>query len=57
MNSIFSTVLHAPFPLGGDLTAWPATAVSFALAFGGYLLLASIWKAGEAAAEKIRRAA
>jgi NCS1 family nucleobase:cation symporter-1 len=40
MEFIFSTVLHAPFPLGGDLTQLPATAVSFAVAAGLYLATA-----------------
>ncbi len=57
MDFIFSTVLHAPFPLGGDLTRWPATAVSFAAAFGGYLVLASVWNAGRAVSERAGRAA
>jgi NCS1 family nucleobase:cation symporter-1 len=57
MNFVFSTVLHAPFPLGGELTVWPATAVSFAAAFGGYLVLASIWNAGRAVVDRAGRAA
>jgi hypothetical protein len=44
MHFIFSTALHAPFPLGGDETQLPATAVSFAVAGGGYLLLSLPWK-------------
>jgi purine-cytosine permease-like protein len=44
MHVVFSTVLHAPFPLGGDETQLPATAVSFAVAGASYLLLALPWK-------------
>jgi purine-cytosine permease-like protein len=51
MHFIFATVLRAPFPLGGDLTPLPATVVSFAVAAGVYLLLASIWSAGPKARE------
>jgi purine-cytosine permease-like protein len=40
MKFIFATVLHAPFPLGGDLTQIPATVVSFAIAAGLYLAIA-----------------
>lgn len=32
MDFIFASVLHLPFPLGGELTNIPATAVSFAVA-------------------------
>lgn len=32
LKFIFSTALHLPFPLGGALTAWPATIVSAAVA-------------------------
>ncbi|HEU5321231.1 MAG TPA: hypothetical protein VFX28_10535, partial [Methylomirabilota bacterium] len=41
---LFADVLRAPFPLGGDTTALPATAVSFAVAFAAYALLASPWR-------------
>jgi hypothetical protein len=57
MRFIFSTVLHAPFPLGGELTPWPASVVSFVVAAGGYLLAASAWRLGSRASEKLRRAA
>lgn len=40
MHFVFATLLGAPFPLGGDLTQVPATAVSFAAAAGVYLVLA-----------------
>jgi purine-cytosine permease-like protein len=41
MHFVFSTLLRAPFPLGGDLTDVPATAASFAAAAGVYVLLAA----------------
>ena len=56
MHFIFSTVLHAPFPLGGDLTPWPATAVAFAVAYGGYLLVASLWKLARTLSARLREA-
>ncbi len=40
---IFVGIFQAPFPVGGDLTQVPATAISFAVAFGGYLALAWPW--------------
>ncbi len=36
MHFLFATVLRAPFPLGGEETAIPASIVSFAVAFGIY---------------------
>jgi purine-cytosine permease-like protein len=36
MHAIFSTVLHAPFPLDGDVTPIPASVCSFAAAFAFY---------------------
>ncbi|MHB8375862.1 MAG: SLC5/6 family protein [Dehalococcoidia bacterium] len=41
MRFIFSTVLHAPFPLGGELTPIPATVVSAVVAAGLYAVLAA----------------
>ena len=40
MHFVFATLLDAPFPLGGELTRLPATAVSFAVAAGVYVALA-----------------
>ncbi len=57
MDFIFATVLRAPFPLGGELTAWPATLVSFAVAAGAYLFVASAWVSARNLASKLRRAA
>jgi len=56
MNTVFSTVLHLPFPLGGDLTSLPATVIALAVAFGGYIAVAAAWGAGEAAVERLRKA-
>jgi purine-cytosine permease-like protein len=36
MHWLFATVLHAPFPLGGELTPLPATVCSFAAAAAVY---------------------
>ncbi|MDE3097231.1 MAG: hypothetical protein KGK07_14680 [Chloroflexota bacterium] len=41
MRFVFSTVLHAPFPLGGELTPIPATVVSAAVAAALYAVLAA----------------
>lgn len=43
MKVVYVGVLQAPFPLGGELTQMPATAVSLAVAFGGYLLVSWPW--------------
>ena len=40
MHFIFATVLRAPFPLDGELSRIPATAASFVVAAGGYLVIA-----------------
>lgn len=42
MRLLFSSLLHLPFPLGGDLTQVPATVVSFAVAGGAYLAAGQI---------------
>jgi purine-cytosine permease-like protein len=44
MRFVFSTVLDVPFPLGGELTSWPATVLSFSVAFGGYAVVAACWR-------------
>lgn len=49
LDTLFSTLLRAPFPLGGDQTPLPATAISFAVAFGGYTLLSLPWTLRRAA--------
>jgi hypothetical protein len=36
MHAVFATVLHAPFPLDGDVTPIPASVCSFAAAFALY---------------------
>ncbi|HXF50556.1 MAG TPA: hypothetical protein VNM43_02605, partial [Dehalococcoidia bacterium] len=43
MKVVYVGILQAPFPLGGELTQVPATAVSLAVAFGGYLLVSWPW--------------
>lgn len=43
MRVVYVGILQAPFPLGGELTQVPATAVSLAVAFGGYLLVSWPW--------------
>jgi NCS1 family nucleobase:cation symporter-1 len=43
MKVVYVGILQAPFPLGGELTQAPATAVSLAVAFGGYLLVSWPW--------------
>ncbi len=50
MEFIFATVLQLPFPLGGELTSIPATAVSFAVAL-------VVYAAGAAAGRITRRSA
>lgn len=50
MDVIFARVLHAPFPLGGDLTSVPATAASFAVAL-------VVYAAGAAVERVVRRPA
>jgi hypothetical protein len=41
LEFVFATVLRAPFPLGGELTAWPATLVSAAVAAAAYAICAA----------------
>lgn len=49
LDALYSTLLRAPFPLGGAETPLPATAISFAVAFGGYALLSLPWTLRRAA--------
>lgn len=56
MNTIFSTVLHLPFPLGGVYTPLPATVIALAVSSLGYAVIASAWGAGEAVAHRLREA-
>jgi len=41
LEFVFSTVLHAQFPLGGHLTAWPATVIAALVAAAAYGLCAA----------------
>ena len=52
----FATVLHLPFPLGGDTTQLPATVIALAVSFAGYAVVASVWGAGEVVVAKLRKA-
>jgi len=56
MSFIFSTALRLPFPLGGKLTPWPATVVSFVVAAAVYLLAAAAWRLGVRVYAKLREA-
>lgn len=42
MRLLFSSLLQLPFPLGGELTQVPATAVAFVVAAGAYLASAQL---------------
>ncbi len=53
---VFSTMLHLPFPLGGDETQLPATVIALAVSFAGYAVVASAWGLGEAVVDKLRKA-
>lgn len=54
MNTIFSTILHAPFPLGGTETPLPATVIALALAFFGYAVMALVWGAAETVVDVLK---
>jgi len=53
---VFSTMLHLPFPLGGDETQLPATVIALVVSFAGYAVVASAWGLGEAVVDKLRKA-
>jgi hypothetical protein len=56
LHTEFSTLLHLPFPLGGDETQMPATVISLAASFAGYAVVASAWGLGEVVVGKLRKA-